>query len=121
MSSARVQSTRSRFVRFVGVLLAAAGGTSTVYAGSIATDVQIQSVANTQGNQTQFSIVVTGGSGPCSGQTINFPVWAAVDADSHKRAYAATLMAFAMGAKVSIWNYVDNGCLAAAYIVVTKN
>lgn len=101
---------------FVGALLSA-----TAQAGSIVSDGYVSIIENTSGNQALFTIKVTGGTGPCVGQTISFPVWAAPDADTHKRAYAAAMLAFSLGYRVSVWNYVDNTCTSAAYIAVIKD
>jgi hypothetical protein len=87
-------------------------------AGSLVTNATITKILDTSGNQTQFAIVVSGGTGPCANTVIYFPVGAAVDVDTHKRAYAAALLALATGMRISAWNYTGNNCEGAAYIDV---
>src|SRR5262249_37752118 len=91
---------------------------STASAGYLVIGAAITKIENTYSNQASFVVNVQGGTGPCAGTYTIFPVSAAVDADAHKRAYAAAMMAFAMGMRVSIFNYTDDSCSGAAYISV---
>jgi Family of unknown function (DUF5992) len=86
------------------------------HAGYVIQGATIVNVGSTNGNAAQFHVVVTGGAGPCVGQTILFHISNAPDADTHKRAYAAALLALAMGYRVNIYNYTDNNCAGASYI-----
>jgi hypothetical protein len=101
----------------VGVLAALSFGLPAA-AGSLVADATITRTLNTSGNQALFAIEVSGGTGPCANTVIYFPVSAAVDVDTHKRAYSAALLALATGMKISVWNYNDNSCAGAAYISV---
>lgn len=61
-------------------------------AGYVATDATVLRVSSTNGNTASFQVMVAGGTGPCtsvSGTWVVFPLSAAPDADTHKRAYAA--------------------------------
>jgi hypothetical protein len=87
-------------------------------AAYIVQNARLARVTNTDGNQTKFAVLVADGTGPCAGQWIQFPLWAAPDADTHKRAYAALLMALATGMKVTIYNYTDDSCTLASYVEV---
>lgn len=85
-------------------------------AGFIASESTITSIKNVTGNMPQFAVFVTGGTGPCLNTWVVFPVSAAPDADTHKRAYATAMMAIALGMHVIIYNYTDDSCLGASYI-----
>lgn len=89
-------------------------------AGYLVQNGTITRVYNTSNNQNAFAVNVQGGTGPCTSTVIVFPLSAAADADTHKRAYAAALMAFAMGLQVSIYNYTNDTCTIASYIDVSQ-
>jgi hypothetical protein len=111
-------ATGSRKPRSIATALATICIGMPATAGSLVTNATITKILNTSGNQTQFAIVVSGGTGRCANTVIYFPVSAAVDADTHKRAYSAALLALATGMKISAWNYSGNNCEGAAYIDV---
>ena len=111
---------KSKIFVQVAAALALAAGMGSASAGYIASGAVITSIANTAGNQKNFSITVTGGTGPCSETVIVFPEVDAADAKAHQRAYAAALLAFTTGARVSIYNYLDEGCMRASFIQVIK-
>jgi Family of unknown function (DUF5992) len=116
----RNKRTFARWVRHPVAVIALLLGT-TAQAGYLITDATITDVYNTASNQTSFAVAVQGGSGPCSGSAnIVFPLSAAPDADTLKRAYAAALMAFALGLHVSIHNYSSDACTGASYIRVSQ-
>ena len=91
------------------------------HAGYVTVGATVTHVSSTNANTQSFVVQVVGGTGPCtngSGFEVVFPLTAAPDADTHKRAYAAALLALALGMHVSIYNYTDNNCLGASYIDV---
>jgi hypothetical protein len=94
------------------------GLTSAANAGYLAVDATITRIESTTGNQQSFVLTIQGGSGPCTGTFAVFPVSASPDADTHKRSYAAAMMAFAMGMRVSIFNYANDSCSGASYISI---
>ena len=88
-------------------------------AGYLVSNATITHVANTAGNYSVFVVQVAGGTGPCAnGATIwiTFPVSAAPDADTHRRAYSAAMTALVTGMHVSIYNYTNDNCDGASYI-----
>jgi hypothetical protein len=79
-------------------------------------------LSNTGNNSTLFSIEVAGGStNLCGSSWIHFPASAAGDAEIHKRAYAAALVALTTGMPVRVYNYQSNSCDAAAYIELSAS
>jgi hypothetical protein len=85
----------------------------------LAFDAKITRVANTSSNNSSFSVLVTGGTGPCTnGGWISFPVSIAPDPDTHKRAYAAALLALTTGMSLRIHIYTNDDCHAATYIEI---
>jgi hypothetical protein len=91
------------------------------FSGYLVTTGTIQSISNTSGNNALFTITVVGGSGPCNGQNIAFLAWAAPDADTHKRAYALAMLAFATGKRINVYNYTNDACTTASYIDVVAD
>lgn len=90
-------------------------------AGYIATGATIIRVSSTNGNTASFQVMVAGGTGPCtseSGTWVVFPLSAAPDADTHKRAYAAALLALTTGMPVVLYNYANDDCVGASYVDV---
>jgi hypothetical protein len=87
-------------------------------AGYLVENATITRLTNVADNSAKFAIQVTGGSGPCSTSTIEFPASAAVDLEAYKRAYATLLMAFASGMRISVFNYTSNSCLGASFVEV---
>lgn len=89
----------------------------TSFAGDLVQNGRIVRIANTSSNQSVFEILVSGGSyNLCGGGWINFPVSAAPDVDTHKRAYASALLAMTTGALVRVYNYLGTDCSTASYI-----
>ena len=91
----------------------------------IAIGSEITQVFNTNGNTPSFGIVVTGGSGPCVGRQITFPISAAGDikdgkSNIHLRAYSTSLTALTTGLKVDIHNYSGSDCKNAAFIRIKR-
>lgn len=100
-------------------LLAVALGMSgpSLAAGYIVSSATVTMLTSTASNLTAFVVATTGGTGSCTGGAqITFNQSDSPDADTFKRAYAALLMAFTTGAKVSIYNYQDNTCNHASYV-----
>jgi len=91
---------------------------STAHAGYLISNATISTVYNVSSNSNSFALAIAGGTGVCAGTLIVFPVTSAPDADTHKRAYAAALLAFAMGKTVTIYNYANDSCSGASYIQV---
>jgi hypothetical protein len=85
-------------------------------AGYLVQNATITRLTNVADNAPKFAIQVTGGSGPCSTSTIEFPASAAVDLEAHRRAYATLLMAFASGMHISVVNYNSDSCVGASYV-----
>ena len=91
-------------------------------AGYIATGARVTHVSSTNGNTASFQVMVAGGTGPCtseSGTWVVFPLSAAPDADTHKRAYAAALLALTTGMPVILFNYSSDSCTGASYVDVS--
>ena len=87
-------------------------------AGDLVIGGTITKVANTSDNGTSFSILVTGGTSSLCSSWITFPLSAAADADTHKRAYAAALLALSTATPVRVHNYLGNNCNTASYLEV---
>jgi Family of unknown function (DUF5992) len=105
---------KSRFL--VALVAASCAMAGSAVAGDLALNARVVRVANTGNNSTVFSVAVSGGSlNLCSGW-ITFPVSAAPDADTHKRAYAAALLALSSGMLVRVHNYSSDSCEGASYI-----
>jgi hypothetical protein len=86
-------------------------------AGDLVVGGRIIRITNTGANMPVFSIEVSGGStNLCGSGWITFPVSAAPDADTHKRAYAAALLALSTGLSVRVHNYQGSDCNSASYI-----
>jgi hypothetical protein len=92
------------------------------HAGYLAVGVTVTKVSNTNSNDQSFVVTFTGGTGPCTSGTgstfVIFPLSAAPDADTHKRAYAAALLALTTGMRVTLYNYTSDSCTGASYIEV---
>lgn len=94
--------------------MAAAGPAA---AGDLVLGGRIVRIANTGNNSPVFSIEVSGGSlNLCGTGWITFPASVAADPDTHKRAYAAALVAMTTGMTVRVHNYQSNSCDTASYI-----
>ncbi len=108
---------KRRIIVGLGILLATSGG---ALAGDLVSGASITHVSNTASNTAAFSVQISGGTGPCgtAGQWITFPLLAAPDADTHKRAYASVLLAFTMGLHVRIHNYSGSACDGASYVEI---
>jgi hypothetical protein len=106
--------------RTIGCIVLAALGVSVTLpasAGDLVLSGRVVRIANTGNNQDVFSIEVAGGTqNLCSGVWINFPVGAAANPDTHKRAYATALTALTAGLLVRVYNYQGNSCDQASYI-----
>jgi hypothetical protein len=100
---------------------ASRGASASAQAAHIVQDATIIRVSSTNGNTASFQVMVAGGTGPCtslSGTWVVFPVAAAPHADTHKRAYAAALLALTTGMRVVLYNYTDDNCVLASYVDV---
>lgn len=85
-------------------------------AGDLVMEARVAKITNTGSNGNTFGIKVSGGSlNLCGTGWISFPA-SATDADSHKRAYAAALLALSTGVPVRVHNYQNNDCDTASYI-----
>ena len=103
------------------LLLLALGLSKNIYAeGYVVQNATVIEVTNTGGNQQNFVVHTTGGTGSCINGNVTFPLAYAADSQAHQRAYAAALLAFSTGAKVSIYNYVSNACDQVAFIDLSK-
>lgn len=93
---------------------------ATAHAGYLVTGGTIAHITNTSSNSQSFAIQILSGTGPCVGASawIVFPLSAAPDADTHKRAYAAVVTALATGMRVSVYNYTDDNCDRASYVQI---
>lgn len=101
----------------LALLAFAAAGES--FAGDLVVGGTVVKVTNTSNNASVFAIQVSGGtSNSCTGGWVTFSLAAAADADAHKRAYAAALLALTTGLPVRVHNYQGNDCGTAAYIEV---
>jgi hypothetical protein len=89
-----------------------------VSAGYLVQEAHISRVTSIADNQSKFAVLVTGGVGPCASLWIEFPPSAAPDADAHKRAYAALLMAFASGMRITVFNYANDACTGGSYVEI---
>ena len=78
----------------------------------------ITAVANTNGNGENFTVWISGGTGPCANAGITFPKTAAGSEKVFERAYATALAAYMSGKKVTIHDYTGSSCTNAAYIRV---
>jgi hypothetical protein len=90
-------------------------------AGYLVQEAKVTRVANTSSNQAMFVVWVVGGTGTCAmtaGRWIAFPLSSAVDADVHKRAWSAALLALSSGMNVTIYNYANDDCYGASYIEI---
>lgn len=88
-------------------------------AGYIVVGATVTHVSSTNGNNQAFQVQVAGGTGPCANATgswVIFPLSAAADADAHKRAYAAALLALTTGMRVTFVNYSNDSCNGASYV-----
>ncbi len=116
-----VLSLSSRFVANALVVIAFALASTNAFANYLVTDGTVVGVANTSGNQTNFGVLVTGGSGNlCDGVYIEFPEADAPNKEAHARAYATALAALTAGLPVRIYNYVDATCSRASYIEIRR-
>lgn len=109
---------RQRF-RSILALAACALFSANAQAGYIVTGATVIHVSSTNGNTTSFQVMVSGGTGPCTSVTgtwVVFPLAAAPDADTHKRTYAAALLALTTGMRVTLYNYADDNCVGASYV-----
>jgi hypothetical protein len=96
-------------------------GYNTCIAGELIRDAMIVEIANTYAAGADFAIRVEGGTGVCSGPGfIVFPAASAASAASFNQAFAIALAALASDRKVRIHNFVDNSCLAATFISVSR-
>lgn len=103
------------------ITLAACLFSANAYAGYIVVGATVTHISSTNGNNQSFQVQVAGGTGPCTngtGMWVVFPLSAAPDADTHKRAYAAAMLALATGMRVTLYNYSDDGCTGASYVDV---
>ncbi|OZG72362.1 hypothetical protein BTA51_16665 [Hahella sp. CCB-MM4] len=89
-------------------------------AGDLATGSKIASITNTNSNSNAFVIRVEGGTGPCVGKSIVFPLSIAGSQSIFDKAYAAALAAFAGGFSIRVHNYSDDSCNQAAYIELSN-
>lgn len=105
-----------RYVAYVLTVVAALGSMGPAAAGDVVLGGRIVEVANTNGSPG-FNVRVSGGSlNLCGSGWIVFPASAAPDAESHKRAYAAALVALTTGALVRLHNYQGNTCDTVSFI-----
>ncbi|UAB71656.1 hypothetical protein INR79_07095 [Vibrio sp. SCSIO 43132] len=88
--------------------------------GDIVTNGVITEVRNTGNNMDMFEIIVSNGTGPCSGKTIKFPRSDAATKEIHDRAFSMALTAFASDSKIRVHNYRDDTCDHAVYITIRK-
>jgi hypothetical protein len=90
-------------------------------AGYIVTGAKIIKIANTANNQDYFSVLISGGTGPCATMWVAFPQSAAATQKILDRAFALAMSAMTAGYVVSIYNYQSDSCDKAAYIEVSPN
>ncbi len=91
-----------------------------VRAGELINGATIASIAAASNDQDQFTITIVGGTGPCAGQSITFPV-----ALSPSEMAWSTVFGLAAGAMknaqlIRAYNYVDNDCSKAVFLQVFK-
>ena len=91
-----------------------------LFAGTLAVGTVVR-ISNISFDQDQFAVWIAG-TGPCAtadgSMLILFPVSAAKNADSLKRAYANALTAYSLGKPVFVYNYVNSSCAAATFIEI---
>lgn len=73
-------------------------------------------IAPIESNTTTFSVLTTGGLGPCANVWIQFPPTTSPDADTQKQVYATLLFAMAQGLRVTLWNYTGSACTGTSYV-----
>ena len=106
-------------------LLALAVLATDAYSGELVRDAYVTEVANTNNNGADFAIILTGGTGVCTGServVITFPKskFSGQSPGSYNQAFAIALTAFSTGAKVRAHNFEDNSCHGANFISVSK-
>lgn len=89
-------------------------------AGWLAQDATVEFVENTSGNSDVFTVLVSGGTGPCISALITFPKSSATSEAIYTRAFTLLTAANLSGRKVSIYNYVDQSCSNAVGIRLAK-
>lgn len=99
-------------------------GLENAHAGEIVHGASVRGVTNTANNIAgQFAIRVSGGTGPCTGNTyITFPISSVSgqNVETHKRTFNIALAASVTGDLVNIYNYESNTCDKAVFIELTK-
>lgn len=89
-------------------------------AGWIAQDATVEYVENTSGNNDVFTVLVSGGTGPCVSTLITFPKSSATSEAIFTRAFTLLTAANVSGRKVSIYNYLDQSCTNAVGVRLAK-
>lgn len=90
-------------------------------AGDLVKGAEITMIGNTTNGGDDFFIKVSGGTGPCVGQNLVFPVDAAASKEQHARAYSLALTAFTTGSKkIRAYNFNGGSCRSASYIEMSK-
>ena len=114
------------FLKTIGIAFISFQANFVVAENYLVSDSEIIEVFNTGGNNSSFGVVTSGGSGPCIGKNIFFPITSAGDhlngvSNIHSRAYATALTALSTGMNVDIYNYQDeSNCNGAAFIKIKK-
>ena len=102
---------------FISSVLFTAMASSSVFADFLVQDAIVTFVNNTTNNSYQFSIVTSGGTGPCNATAITF---SSTDSDIQDRAYQAALTALTEGMRVDVFDYDGTDCSDAAHIALKK-
>lgn len=98
-------------------------------AGELVNGATIKGIANTNNNvPNMFVVYLTGGSGPCAGNSVSFQMAPLIgDTDTKtsireqfSRTYALALAAYTAGRKVTIHNYANSDCSGVLYLNVSN-
>ena len=84
-------------------------------------DATIAYIAPVADNQNKFYVMLEGGgTGICANSTIFFPRSAFIDDPSHNRVFSVLLTAMTVGNKVDIYNYINDACSNAGFVLLKK-
>lgn len=89
-------------------------------AGELISGATILSVASASNNQEQFTITILGGTGPCAGQNITFPVSTSPSEMTWSTVFALAGSALKNGHTIKVYNYVNDDCSKATFLQVFK-
>jgi hypothetical protein len=91
-----------------------------VLAGELTKGATILEVANhATGNGKNFAIKVEGGVGPCTGW-IYFLEDSAASPAAYSQAFSIALTALSADKKVRVHNFIDDACIGAKFISISK-